>query len=159
MECWLPNAAHMKAVTGRKTDVKDAECIAQLLDRGLVRPSLVPAPPICRLRLLMCYRVQLMGDRSRDAGRSEKMLEDASFKISSVASSVTTVPARAMLAALIAGEADPQSWGALCHRAGQQLRLQPFGGFPARLLECIENRHCPGDLDVSKMILVPRGPS
>jgi len=107
MECWLLNAGHMKAVPGRKTDVKDAEWIAQLLEHGLVRPSFVPPPPIRRLRLLTRYRVQLMGDRTRDAGRLEKMLEDASIKVSSVASSVTTVSARAMLAALIAGEADP----------------------------------------------------
>ncbi|MDQ0242096.1 transposase [Arthrobacter bambusae] len=79
-----------------------------MLERGLLRPSFVPPPPIRRLRLLTRYRVQLMGDRSRDAGRLEKMLEDASIKISSVASSVTTVSARAMLAALIAGEADPE---------------------------------------------------
>lgn len=108
MECWLLNAAHMKAVPGRKTDVKDAEWIAQLLEHGLVRPSFVPPPPIRRLRLLTRYRVQLMGDRTRDAGRLEKMLEDASIKVSSVASSVTTVSVRAMLAALIAGEADPE---------------------------------------------------
>ncbi|GAB3557919.1 IS110 family transposase [Arthrobacter alkaliphilus] len=108
MECWLLNAAHMKAVPGRKTDVKDSEWIAQLLEHGLLRPSFVPSPPVRRLRLLTRYRVQLMGDRSRDAGRLEKMLEDASIKFSSVASSVTTVSARAMLAALIAGEADPE---------------------------------------------------
>ncbi|WP_437773339.1 transposase [Arthrobacter sp. KNU40] len=110
MECWLLNAAHMKAVPGRKTVLKDAEWIAQLLERGLLRPSFVPSPPIRRLPLLPRYRVQLMGDRSRDAGRLEKMLEDASIKISSVASSVTTVSARAMLAALIAGKVDRRSW-------------------------------------------------
>ncbi|WAH99711.1 IS110 family transposase [Arthrobacter sp. MMS18-M83] len=108
MECWLLNAAHLKAVPGRKTDVKDSEWIAQLLEHGLLRPSFVPPPPIRHLRLLTRYRVQLMGDRTRDADRLEKMLEDASIKISSVASSVTTVSARAMLAGLIAGEADPE---------------------------------------------------
>ncbi|WP_137123586.1 IS110 family transposase [Segeticoccus rhizosphaerae] len=108
MDCWLLNAAHMKAVPGRKTDVKDAEWIAQLTEHGLVRPSFVPAPPIRRLRLLTRYRAALTGDRTRDVGRLEQMLEDASIKISSVASSVSTKSARAMLAALIAGEADPQ---------------------------------------------------
>ncbi|MEZ2388557.1 transposase [bacterium RCC_150] len=92
----------------RPEDVKDAEWIAQLLEHGLLRPSFVPPPPIRRLRLLTRCRVQLMGDRSRDAERLEKMLEDASIKISSVASSVTTVSACAMLAGLIAGEADPE---------------------------------------------------
>ena len=108
MECWLIDAAHIKALPGGKTDVRDAEWIAMLLEHGLVRPSFVPPPPIRRLRLLTRYRTQLTGDRSRDAGRLEQMLEDASIKVSAVASSVTTVSVRRMLAALIAGEADPQ---------------------------------------------------
>jgi transposase len=106
MEVWLLNAAHMKAVPGRKTDVKDAEWIAQLLEHGLLRPSFVPPPDIRRLRMLTRYRVQLMGDRTREATRLEGMLEDASIKLSVVASSLTTVSARAMLAALIDGERD-----------------------------------------------------
>jgi transposase len=106
METWLLNAAHMKAVPGRKTDVKDAEWIAQLLEHGLLRPSFVPPPDIRRLRMLTRYRVQLMGDRTREATRLEGMLEDASIKLSVVASSLTTVSARAMLAALIDGERD-----------------------------------------------------
>jgi transposase len=106
MEAWLLNAAHMKAVPGRKTDVKDAEWIAQLLEHGLLRPSFVPPPDIRRLRMLTRYRVQLMGDRTREATRLEGMLEDASIKLSVVASTLTTVSARAMLAALIDGERD-----------------------------------------------------
>jgi transposase len=107
MECWLLNAAHMKAVPGRKSDVKDAEWIAQLLEHGLLRPSFVPPPEIRKLRMLTRYRVQLMGDRTRDATRLEQMLEDTSIKLSSVASSLTTVSARAMLTAMIDGERDP----------------------------------------------------
>jgi transposase len=107
MEVWLLNAAHMKAVPGRKTDVRDAEWIAQLLEHGLLRPSMVPPPAIRQLRMLTRYRVQLMGDRTREAIRLEMMLEDASIKLSSVASSLTTVSARAMLAAMIDGERDP----------------------------------------------------
>lgn len=107
MEVWLLNAAHMKAVPGRKTDVRDAEWIAQLLEHGLLRPSMVPPPAIRHLRMLTRYRVQLMGDRTREAIRLEMMLEDASIKLSSVASSLTTVSARAMLAAMIEGERDP----------------------------------------------------
>jgi transposase len=106
MEVWLLNAAHIKAVPGRKTDVRDAEWIAQLLEHGLVRPSFVPPPDIRQLRMLTRYRVQLMGDRTREAIRLELMLEDASIKLSAVASSLTTVSARAMLAALIDGERD-----------------------------------------------------
>src|SRR5487761_2517538 len=96
MTCWLLNAQHMKAVPGRKTDVKDAEWIAQLLEHGLLRPSFVPPPAIRRLRLLSRYRVQLMGDRTRDITRLELLLEDASIKLSSVVSSLRTVSARAM---------------------------------------------------------------
>ena len=68
MEVWLLNAAHMKAVPGRKTDVRDAEWIAQLLEHGLLTPSFVPPPAIRRLRMLTRYRVQLMGDRTREIG-------------------------------------------------------------------------------------------
>ena len=77
MEVWLLNAAHMKAVPGRKSDVRDAEWIAQLLEHGLLAPSLVPPPDIRRLRMLTRYREQLMGDRTRELVRLELMLEDA----------------------------------------------------------------------------------
>jgi transposase len=107
MEVWLLNAAHMKAVPGRKTDVRDAEWIAQLLEHGLLTPSFVPSPAIRQLRLLTRYRFQLMGDRTREATRLELMLEDASIKLSSVASSLTTLSARVMLTAMIEGERDP----------------------------------------------------
>jgi transposase len=107
MVVWLLNAAHMKAVPGRKSDVRDAEWIAQLLEHGLLAPSFVPPPQIRRLRMLTRYRMQLMGDRTRETVRLELMLEDASIKLSSVASSLRTVSARAMLTAMIAGETDP----------------------------------------------------
>ena len=115
MGTWLLNATHMKAVPGRKSDVKDAEWIAQLLEHGLVAPSFVPAPPIRRLRNLTRYRVALMGDRTRDAVRLEKLLEDASIKLSAVASSVTTVSARSMLAELVAGNRDAAAMADLAH--------------------------------------------
>jgi transposase len=108
MEVWLLNAQHMKAVPGRKTDVKDAEWIAQLLEHGLLRPSFVPPPEIRRLRLLTRYRDQLRADRTREMIRLELMLEDASIKLSAVVSSLKTVSARAMLAAMIDGEDDPR---------------------------------------------------
>jgi transposase len=107
MEVWLLNAAHMKAVPGRKTDVKDAEWIAQLLEHGLLSPSFVPPPEIRHLRMLTRYRVQLMGDRTRDVTRLEQMLEDASIKLSAVASSLSTASARAMLAAMVAAQRNP----------------------------------------------------
>ncbi|WP_222432365.1 IS110 family transposase [Leekyejoonella antrihumi] len=76
MQVWLLNAAHMKAVPGRKSDVRDAEWIAQLLEHGLLAPSFVPPPPVRRLRMLTRYRVQLLGDRTRESVRLELMLED-----------------------------------------------------------------------------------
>lgn len=104
---WLLNAAHIKAVPGRKSDVRDAEWIAQLLEHGLVSPSFVPEAPVRRLRNLARYRMQLQGDRTREADRLEKLLENASIKISAVASNIAGVSARAMVAALVAGERDP----------------------------------------------------
>ena len=95
MEVWLLNAAHMKAVPGRKSDVRDAEWIAQLLEHGLLAPSFVPPPEIRRLRMLTRYRVQLMGDRRRDIVRLELMLEDASIKLSIWRSSAFTRAKRA----------------------------------------------------------------
>jgi transposase len=106
MEVWLLNAAHMKAVPGRKTDVRDAEWIAQLLEHGLLKPSFVPPPAIRQLRMLTRYRTQLQGDRTREIVRLELMLEDASIKLSTVASSLKTVSARAILTAMIEGESD-----------------------------------------------------
>jgi transposase len=108
MDVWLLNAQHMKAVPGRKTDVRDAEWIAQLLEHGLLSPSFVPPPPIRRLRLMTRYRDQLLADRTRELIRLELMLEDASIKLSAVVSSLKTVSSRAMLAAMIDGERDPR---------------------------------------------------
>jgi transposase len=108
LEVWLCNAAHITAVQRPKTDVKDAEWIAQLLEHGLIRPSFVPPPDIRRLQMPTRYRVQLMADGTREMTRLELMLEDASIKLFSVAASLTSVSARAMLTALIAGERDPQ---------------------------------------------------
>ena len=71
LEVWLCNAAHIKAISRPKTDVRDAEWIAQLLEHGLIRPSFVPPPEIRRLRMLTRYRVQLMGDRTREVARLE----------------------------------------------------------------------------------------
>ena len=117
MECWLLNAAHMKAVPGRKTDVRDAEWIAQLIEHGLVRPSFVPPPSIRRLRNLTRYRVQLMGDRTRHAGRLEKLLEDAWIKLSRWRRTSPGPSSRAMLAALVAGERDAAVMADLAHSA------------------------------------------
>src|SRR5579884_2301271 len=107
MECWLLNARHMKAVPGRKTDVKDAEWICQLVEHGLVSPSFVPPEPIRQLRDLTRYRTEIVRERTREAQRLEKLLEDAGIKLSVVVSDLLGKSARAMLEALIAGERDP----------------------------------------------------
>jgi transposase len=106
MECWLLNARHMKAVPGRKTDVKDSEWIAELVEHGLVRASFVPPEPIRQLRDLTRYRTEIIRERTREIQRLEKLLEDAGVKLSVVVSDLTGKSARAMLEALIAGERD-----------------------------------------------------
>ena len=80
------NAQHLKAVPGRKTDVKDAEWIADLLQHGLLRPSFVPPAPQRELRELTRYRTSLVEERSRIINRLQKTLEDANLKLASVAS-------------------------------------------------------------------------
>ena len=101
------NAAHIKRVPGRKTDVSDAQWIAQLLQHGLLRPSFIPDRPQRELRELTRYRRSLIEERSRQANRIQKLLEGANVKLSSVATDVLGVSGRAMLAALAAGEEDP----------------------------------------------------
>jgi transposase len=107
LELMLVNAAHIKQVPGRKTDVKDCAWIAQLLQHGLLRPSLVPPRPQQELRELTRQRSQLVGEQGRVAQRIQKVLEDANIKLGSVATDVLGVSGRAMLRSLIAGETDP----------------------------------------------------
>ncbi|NES12269.1 IS110 family transposase [Micromonospora sp. PPF5-17] len=107
-ECWLLNARHMRAVPGRKTDMADAEWIADLVAHGLVRPSFVPPVPIRRLRDLTRRRALLTAERTREKQRMEKLLEDAGVKLSIVATDIFGVSARTMIEALIAGERDGQ---------------------------------------------------
>ena len=102
------NAAHIKAVPGRKTDVKDAEWIAELLQHGLLRASFIPDRPQRELRELTRYRRSMVQERSREANRVQKLLEGANIKLASVATDVLGASGRAMLSALAAGEEDPQ---------------------------------------------------
>jgi transposase len=100
------NAAHLKQVPGRKTDVKDAEWIAELLAHGLLRPSFVPDAPQRALRDLTRQRTNLVQERASVVQRMQKVLEWANIKLASVVTDVTGVSARAMLEALIAGQSD-----------------------------------------------------
>ena len=104
----LINMLELKRVPGRKTDVKDSEWLAQLLECGLLRSSFVPPPPIRELRDITRYRVQQTRDRSREVNRLQKVLEDAGVKVTSVLTDVMGVSGRAMVEALVAGTTDPQ---------------------------------------------------
>jgi transposase len=104
--CLVVNAAHLKHVPGRKTDVQDCVWIAQVLEHGLLRGSFVPPAPIRELRDLTRYRKSLIQDRTRAANRLHKVLEDAGIKLATVASDILGVSGRAMLAALVDGTTD-----------------------------------------------------
>src|SRR5580658_5653107 len=104
----LANAQHIKNVPGRKTDQKDAEWIAQLLQYGLLRPSFVPCEIIRDLRDLTRGRATLSQEASRIASRIQKVLEDANIKLSSVASNTLGKSGRAMLDAIVAGQLNPE---------------------------------------------------
>jgi transposase len=105
----LANAAHVKAVPGRKTDVRDSEWLLDLLQHGLIRASFIPAAPIRALRDLTRHRTALIEERTRALNRIQKVLEDANVKLASVASEVLGASGRAMLEAIIAGETDPEA--------------------------------------------------
>jgi len=107
-ECWVLNARHLRNVPGRKTDVADAEWICQLVEHGLVRPSFVPPKPIRELRDLTRYRKAQIDERSREAQRLDKVLQDAGVKLSSVASDILGKSGRDMLEALVQGSRDPE---------------------------------------------------
>jgi len=105
-ELLLINMQELKHVPGRKTDVKDSEWLAQLLECGLLRSSFVPPPPIRELRDITRYRVQQTRERGREVNRLQKVLEDAGIKLSSVATDVMGASGRAMVEALIEGTTD-----------------------------------------------------
>jgi transposase len=109
----LANAAHVKAVPGRKTDVRDSEWLLDLLQHGLVRASFIPAAPIRALRDLTRFRTGLIEERTRAVNRVQKVLEDANIKLAAVASEILGVSARAMLEAIVAGECDPETLAGL----------------------------------------------
>ena len=115
----LVNARELKQVPGRKSDVRDSQWIAQLLACGLLRSSFVPERGQRELRDLTRHRAQLAAECTRCANRIHKVLQDANIKLSSVATDVLGVSGREMLAALVAGEADP---GTLAELAQGKLR-------------------------------------
>src|SRR6476646_2079277 len=113
LELVLANAAHIKNVPGRKTDVNDAMWIADLLAHGLIRSSFVPPQAIQQLRDLTRTRKQLVREVSQHSLRIQKVLEDANLKLGSVLSDVLGKSGRAMLDAIVAGQSDPAALAAL----------------------------------------------
>ena len=131
-ELMLVNARHVKQCPGRKTDVKDAQWLCQLLEAGLLRASFVAPKPIRTLRNLTRYRKTQINDRSREAARLHKILEDTGIKLGCVASDIMGKSGRDMLDALVAGTTDPT---VLADLARGQLRKK----IPA-LREALEGR-------------------
>jgi len=112
----LANAQHMKNVPGRKTDVKDCQWVAELLEHGLLKASFVPPRPQRELRDLTRQRTQVLADRARVVNRVQKTLEDANIKLAGVATDITGKSGRAILDALVAGELTPAQMAELVHR-------------------------------------------
>jgi transposase len=115
-EVLLVNAKHIKFVPGRKTDVKDAQWIAELLQHGLLKASFIPPQPQRDLRELVRYRTHLIEERAREINRVHKVLEDANLKLGTVATDIMGVSARDMLSAIIAGQDDPTALAQLARR-------------------------------------------
>jgi transposase len=111
----LANAAHVKNVPGRKTDVNDATWLADLMAHGLVRASFVPDQPTQQMRDLLRTRKQFVRERSSHTQRIQKTLEDANIKLDSVITDIVGLSGRRMIEALIAGETSPESLAALAH--------------------------------------------
>jgi transposase len=120
-ELLLANATHVKNVPGRKTDVKDSEWIAQLMQHGLLKPSFVPDTVLRDLRELSRDRTSLVAQRSRLKNRIQKILEDANIKLGSIASDILGKSGRAMLTAMVKGKENPEE---LADLAQGQLRLK-----------------------------------
>jgi transposase len=111
----LANAAQVKNVPGRKTDVNDATWLADLMAHGLIRGSFVPDEPTEQMRNLLRTRKQFVRERASQVQRIQKTLEDANIKLDSVISDVVGVSGRRMLEALIDGKSEPQELAALAH--------------------------------------------
>jgi transposase len=121
-ELLVANARHIKAVPGRKTDVKDAEWIADLLRHGLLKPSFIPSREERELRELTRYRRTLIEERAHEVQRLQKVLEGANIKLEDVISNVVGFNGRRFLSALIAGDYDPEAVAATANYGLQRKR-------------------------------------
>lgn len=109
----LVNARHVKNLPGRKTDVKDSQWLAELLQHGLLHPSFIPPLPQRNLRDLVRHRSNFVRERSNLVNRIQKVLEAANIKLASVATDIMGVSGRAMLKAIIAGDKNPEEMAGL----------------------------------------------
>jgi transposase len=134
-ELILANAAHIKNVPGRKTDMNDAMWIADLVACGLIRPSFVPEERFQELRSLMRTRKQLSREQTRHVQRIQKTLEEANIKLSSVICEVMGVSGRRMIEAMIAGVRDPRKLAALAHRQIKASPKELYDALHGRLTE------------------------
>jgi transposase len=147
LQVLVVNAQHVKAVPGRKTDVKDAEWLADLLRHGLIRGSVIPDRPRRELRELVRYRVGLIRQRAQVIHRIHKLLEGANIKLASVVTDITGVTGRAILDALATGRTDPTEMARLA-RGRLRTKQEPLaaglrGSFGAhqRLVLASQLRH------------------
>jgi transposase len=115
-ELVLANAAHVKNVPGRKTDVNDATWLADLMAHGMIRASFVPDEPTQQMRDLLRTRKQIVRERSSHIQRIQKTLEDANIKLDSVVTNILGLSGRRIIEALIAGQTVPQALATLAHR-------------------------------------------
>lgn len=120
----LANPSHIKAVPGRKTDVGDAEWIAELLRHGLIRPSFVPPKSLRELRELTRYRKALIQERTAEVNRVQKVLEGANITLASVVTDIMGMSSRAMLDALIDGSTDVQAMAELARGRMRKKRAE-----------------------------------
>jgi len=109
LEVIVVNAQHLKGVPGRKTDVLDAEWLAECFQLGLLKASFIPPAPVRELRDLTRYRTSLIRERARTANRLQKVLEDANIKLAAVVTDIQGVSAWAMLQAIVSGNTDPEA--------------------------------------------------
>jgi transposase len=131
----LANAAHIKAVPGRKTDMNDAMWIADLAACGLIKASFVPDEQLHELRTLMRTRKQLTHEQTRHVQRIQKTLTEANIRLDSVISDIMGASGRRMIDAMIAGQRDPSKLAALAHRSVKATPKQLYDALHGRLTE------------------------
>ncbi len=132
---YVVNAAHMKAVPGRKTDVQDAEWICDLMRHGLLKPSFIPPRPQRELRELVRYRISLIEERADEANRIQKVLEGGNIKLGSVVTDILGKSGRAMLTAMATGPSSPAELAAMADSRLRATREQLIEALQGRLTD------------------------